>query len=122
MVKDMDRNMQQILNKTSVNSNNRMLYTWNLCCIDDQSSTYHDTQQDAGNKDTNSTELSHSWEKASCAATQELPNILWNPKVHYHIHKSLLTFPPTYYMHSSSPPRMLYALPIPLSLIWSFYL
>jgi hypothetical protein len=28
------------------------------------------------------TELSPSWEVASCAATQELPSNLWNPKVH----------------------------------------
>jgi hypothetical protein len=27
-------------------------------------------------------ELSPSWEAANCAATQELPSILWNPKVH----------------------------------------
>jgi hypothetical protein len=27
-------------------------------------------------------ELSPSWEAASCAATQELPSILWNPQVH----------------------------------------
>jgi hypothetical protein len=36
----------------------------------------------------NSMELNPSWEAASCAAPQEMPNILRNSKVYYRAHKS----------------------------------
>jgi hypothetical protein len=34
------------------------------------------------------TDLSPSWKAVSCAATRELPKMLWNPKFHYPVHRS----------------------------------
>jgi hypothetical protein len=33
-------------------------------------------------------ELNPSQQATSCAATQEFPNIFWNPNVQYRVHKS----------------------------------
>jgi len=33
--------------------------------------------------------LSLSWEANSRSANQEIPHLLWNPKVHYHVHNNL---------------------------------
>jgi hypothetical protein len=37
--------------------------------------------------------LSPSWKAVSHEATKALPNILWNPMVHYCVHKSRLVVP-----------------------------
>jgi hypothetical protein len=62
-------------------------------------------------------ELSPFWEAYSCTGTQELPNILWNPKVHYSFHSS----PPLVTTLSQISPVHT-TLSLRLSLMLSFYL
>ena len=49
---------------------------------------------------TYSMEKSPSWEANRFSASQEIPHILWNPQVHYRIHKFAPPVPPLAYTGS----------------------
>ena len=64
---------------------NYQLYLWSsfFCC----SLAIHNFQEVHTYLLTHSMQHSPSWEADQSAASQEIACILWNPKVHYHIHK-----------------------------------
>ena len=67
-------------------------------------------------------EYSRSCEAIRSSSTQEIPRILWNPKVHYRIHNSLQRVPILRQINlvHTPPPPLHSNVEIPASLIQSY--
>jgi hypothetical protein len=64
---------------------NQLVFLWNLCCAKVVSTAAIFNVKE---KQTDCMEQSPSWEENRSSATQEIFQILWNPKVYYRIYKS----------------------------------
>ena len=68
----------------------------------------HARQQRQEHALTNSMDQSPSWEANRSSATQEIPRILWNPKIHYRINKN-----PPYVLSWADPSSPCPHIPLP---------
>jgi hypothetical protein len=65
-------------------------------------------------------ELSTSREPGICAAAEEIPNILWNSKVHFRVHKSPSLVPILSLKSSAHTPAFLSHINLNIILFFSF--